>query len=113
MIPDLLFALGFVVGFTSILLGFTALDLLVRIERRRFRHAWVKDGRPIGLWSASPTDWLMGGLWRSTVGLKWVLRTPAWVRGDKRAERILLLARVGFLIAVVALPVAAVGALLQ
>src|ERR671921_263668 len=70
---------------------------LVRLQYGSHRHSWEQDGKPIGSLFYPPETRTWGGWivrwssWRASSRRRWawLFATPAWMRGDNRALRLL------------------------
>ncbi len=77
---------------------------IVRFERERHADAWEADGRPRAPWEKPwrlppPGDPSMPRgpadlLWTNWVLMRWLVATPAWMREDAQARRMLWTVRV-------------------
>ena len=82
--------------------AFIMFDRLVRLEYTSYRRDWEADGHPHGFFWV-PREVRRAGSWivkaRSSLAsrrcaLVWVCFTPAWVRRDANAKRVLFWLRV-------------------
>ena len=91
--------------------GTLSRDALIRRLAREHPRAWVRYGRPSGLFSG-PRGSFLGGLdsnWQPIEG-RWVFRTPYAVRSDRVALSLLLWHRIGFVVMLLGLvPLVVVG----
>lgn len=80
--------------FTLAVCNFFATDQLLRLEFKKHRSEWEKDGRPYGyFWYPKGTAFWSGGLARGSVLYKWHKETPEWIKSDLRAVKLLYLYR--------------------
>jgi len=94
--------------------SFALFDGLIRLEFRYHRKHWEKDGSPIGfLWVPPEASVWLGTRARNRCLRKWVHCTPAWVRKDNRAQRILFWYRFALGFAMLGLPSFVLSVLIQ
>ncbi len=106
-----LFILSWVV---FVLIGCLAFDKLIRLEYKRFRKSWEKDGRPFGIFWVPP-EVKRSGFWAfigsssasSRAKFDWLFVTPAWIKDSSEARAWLYAYRLIFLGSLV-MPICAV-----
>jgi hypothetical protein len=84
----------FLLSFVTALIGAGAtlwlFDRLLHLQRERYPTEWARDGAPMGFfWVPAGARLVRGSFARSAAFLRWTFRTPAWVRQDERAKRLL------------------------
>jgi hypothetical protein len=108
--------------FLVLLLGFAESHIfrkLVRLQHDSHRQSWEQDGRPIGPLFSPPQTKTWGGWlvrWSSRRASSrrrsaWLFATPAWIREDSRALRLLFWMR-AMRVGKFAVPLLEVGVLL-
>ena len=108
--------------FLVLLLGFAESLIfrkLVRLQHDSHRQSWEQDGRPIDTLFYPPQTKTWGGWlvrWSSRRAssrrrLAWLFATPAWIREDSRALRLLFWMR-AMRVGIFAVPLLEVGVLL-
>ena len=102
----LFFALPFVIIVSLMPVSYSALSVsnrLIRLEYASHRADWERDGKPWGsYWRPPESDtleqqWrsrLTGGLARWQCVYAWSCKTPAWMREDREALRLVFRLRV-------------------
>ena len=90
--------------------SFFCFDRLLRIESSSYHEQWLKDGRPVGLFSWARESDVAFGLRQVGAFLSflrcyvlWIFSTPAWVHGDLSAHRFISAARLLLVITIVEL----------
>jgi hypothetical protein len=74
----------------ALIAAFYFLDRLIRHEYQFHREAWERDGRPVGyLFRPPEATWLRSSLAFHRCSFAWLFQTPAWVRDDSSAKRLL------------------------
>jgi hypothetical protein len=70
-----------------LLFAFANFDRLVKIEYRKYREEWMKDGKPRGFfWGPPESTWFASSLAMQSLSLKWLFKTPEWVTNDFEAK---------------------------
>ena len=94
-----------IVPISLVLLARAAVNRIVRVEYERYNEQWVSDKRPWCdyFWWRLPR----GIVWHSAqraafvATVKWLFRTPKWIREDVAAYRWLRLLRISCILGVV------------
>ena len=59
---------------------------LVKIEYRKYRAEWIKDGKPRGFfWRPPESTWFASSIAMQGLSWKWLFKTPQWMSGDPEA----------------------------
>jgi hypothetical protein len=77
-----------------LLMAFANFDRLVKIEYKKYKEKWVKDGKPRGFfWRPSEIPWfafaIASSLAMQSLSIKWLFKTPEWVTNDLEAKECL------------------------
>ena len=100
-------ALTLTVLVSSFVVTLAALDRIVRIEYERHNEQWVSDKRPWCdyTWRRRPrgVGWYSAQRAMFVATVKWLFRTPKWIREDVEAYRWIRVLRVSWILFVVSL----------
>jgi len=73
-----------------LLFAFANFDKLVKIEYRKYKEEWMKDGKPRGFfWAPPQSTWFASSLAMQSLSLKWLFKAPEWVKNDFEAKETL------------------------
>ncbi len=71
------------------------LDQLLRYQYRFHPDLWDEDGRPSGfLWCPKDAEWFLTEMQPYPAHLRWLWRTPDWIRNEPRCHEKLKVVRV-------------------
>jgi hypothetical protein len=66
--------------------AFLIFDQLVKLEYRKYRTEWEKDGKPHGFfWKPPESPLVRGAMATNRLSLYWLFRSPAWMKQNPSA----------------------------